>query len=84
LLAPIAESVSRTGRLLASEEGTRGFSFGSEVVARIAETVGTKQRAKFRQVGAARVVIPSDKSLEREMLPSSHALVTAALEMIEL
>ena len=80
----IVESVVRTGRLLASEEGTHGFGFGAEIIARVAEAIGATQRVKYRQVGAVPVVIPSARSLEREMLPSVETLTSAALAMIQL
>ncbi|HKY13395.1 MAG TPA: transketolase C-terminal domain-containing protein [Microthrixaceae bacterium] len=65
---PIEESVSTTGALLTVEEGTRGWSWGSEVAARIHHSCFSALRAPVEVLASASDIIPSARQLEDRML----------------
>lgn len=73
-IAPIAESVRHTGRLVTVEEGSRVAAWSSEVLARLAE-IGAAPRAVER-VGHDSI-IPCDLDRERELLPSAASIAAA-------
>jgi len=80
-LSPMFDSVRRTGRLLAVEEGTFSLGWGAEVLARTAEALGSGLR-KAGRVAARETVIPAAPSLEAACLPDSADIVTKAREMV--
>lgn len=63
----VAESASRTGRLLVIEEGTGYAGIGSELIASVVER--TEIKIRTRRITALPVPIPSVKSLENIVLP---------------
>jgi 2-oxoisovalerate dehydrogenase E1 component len=63
----VAESASRTGRLLVIEEGTSYAGIGSELIASVVER--TENKIRTRRITALPVPIPSVKSLENIVLP---------------
>ncbi|MCZ6915699.1 MAG: thiamine pyrophosphate-dependent enzyme [Gemmatimonadetes bacterium] len=73
-IAPIADSVRQTGRLVTVEEGSRVASWSSEVLAQLAEA-GATPRAVER-VGHDSI-IPSDLIRERELLASTASIAAA-------
>jgi pyruvate/2-oxoglutarate/acetoin dehydrogenase E1 component len=75
---PIIHSVSITGALLAVEEGTYSLGWGAEVVARTAETCGTKS-IKYKRLGAQETPIPASGPLEALTLPSVDDIIQAAI-----
>jgi pyruvate/2-oxoglutarate/acetoin dehydrogenase E1 component len=66
--APIERSVRATGSLITVEEGTSGWSWGSEVAATIGRRLFGELRRPVEIVASAAEVIPSAKSQEREVL----------------
>ena len=78
---PIAESVSKTGRLLVVEEGVNFAAFGSEVVAQVMESVPGAIR-RVRRLGSPRHPIPSCKPLEQSLLPGAEHIVAAVTELV--
>ena len=69
----VAESASRTGRLLVIEEGTSYAGIGSELIASVMEK--TDVRIKARRINALPVPIPSVKSLENIVLPEKTRIL---------
>ncbi len=78
-LAPLADSLSATHRLLTVEEGTLSLGWGSEVVARMVESLGPGLRV--RRVAADETPVPAAGPLESAMLPQVTDIVTAAIEL---
>jgi len=78
---PILESVHRTRRLLAVEEGTFSLGWGSEILARSSEALGSQLQAA-RRVAAAETPIPASGVLEAVTLPDVTEIVTAAKTMV--
>ena len=79
-LAPIAESVGRTGRLIVIEEGPSFGSLGAEIVAQLLERPGLTFRSG--RVGGKPTPIPSPPHLEAAALPSLDELC-AAIEAVK-
>ena len=79
---PILDSVSRTGRLLVIEEGTLSFSWGSEVVARIAETLGSSLEAAGR-LACRDLPIPASPTLESGVLPDVKDIIQSVRKMLQ-
>jgi len=65
---PIDASVNVTRSLLVIEEGTEGFSWGSEVAARIAARFFGELRRPVVTAASDATVIPASKTLEAEMM----------------
>ena len=79
----VIDSVRQTGRLLTCEEGAGDFGFGSQMIAKIVQKLGSTHCPIFKTVTADNTVIPSDKSLEEAMLPSSKGLIESIIELIQ-
>jgi 2-oxoisovalerate dehydrogenase E1 component len=73
-LAPIAESVAKTGRLVVVEEGPSIAGFGSEVCARLAES-GVRVD-QFVRLGT-NTVIPCSLEAELNLLPGTTSILEA-------
>jgi 2-oxoisovalerate dehydrogenase E1 component len=80
VLAPILESVARSGRLLTVEEGIDFCAFGAEVIAQIGERRPRAMTA-FRRVAAPHHAIPSAGPLEKELLPGVRHILEAAVAL---
>lgn len=80
-MAPIVQSVQRTGRLLVAEEGTVPWGFGSEVIARVVEE-GADQPVRAARVGAYPLPVPNARPAEEQVLPDVARLVTALRELV--
>jgi pyruvate/2-oxoglutarate/acetoin dehydrogenase E1 component len=77
-IQPILESAKSTQRLLVVEEGTLSQGWGAEILARAAETLGTKLKA-VRRVAAREVPIPASAVLEQAVLPDVDAIVKSVV-----
>lgn len=80
-MGPVLESVLRTGRLLAVEEGTFTLGWGAEIVARTAEALGSGLKVA-RRVAAREEPIPAARTLEEATLPGVGDIVEAVKKMI--
>jgi acetoin:2,6-dichlorophenolindophenol oxidoreductase subunit beta len=74
---PIDASVSVTRSLLVIEEGVDGFTWGSEVAARISSRFFGELRRPVVTAASDPTVIPSSKALEAEMLMTSERVEQA-------
>lgn len=70
-LQPLVDSVSRTGRVLLVEEGTRSLGWGAEVAALLAEALGDKLK-QVKRLAALETPVPAAVSLEKVMLPQQE------------
>jgi pyruvate/2-oxoglutarate/acetoin dehydrogenase E1 component len=80
-LAPILDSVARTGRLLVVEEGTTPWGFGAEVVAATVEALGAAG-LRARRVGAHHLPIPNARPAEAAVLPDVDRVVDALCALV--
>ena len=69
---PIDASVNVTHSLLVIEEGVEGFTWGSEVAARISARFFGELRRPVVTAASDATVIPSSKALEAKMLMTSE------------
>ncbi|MCK6555845.1 thiamine pyrophosphate-dependent enzyme [Candidatus Binatia bacterium] len=75
-LAPIVDSVRRTGRLLVVEEGTAPWGFGAELVARVVESM-QERGPRCGRVAAHHLPIPNARPAEDLVLPDAARVVAA-------
>lgn len=75
----LLESVSKTGKLLTLEEGTRTLGWGAELAARVQEHCTVP--ARTMRVGAVDMPIPAAATLEQAVLPDVNDICMAAIEM---
>ena len=66
--APIEASVRRTGRLVTVEEGTSGWSWGTEAAAEVGRRLFGELRRPVEVVASEQTIIPSSRRLEQEVL----------------
>jgi len=76
-IGPIIASTSRTGYLLVVEEGTLTLGWGAEVVAQVAEALGT-QSIIVKRLAAKDLPVPSSGPLETLVLPDLEQIIEAA------
>jgi pyruvate/2-oxoglutarate/acetoin dehydrogenase E1 component len=79
-IQPVLNSLQRTGKLLAVEEGTRSLGWGTEILARAAENLGPKLKGGGR-VAAQEVPVPASGPLENQVLPGLSDIITAAARL---
>ena len=78
--APVERSVGVTGSLLTVEEGTAGWSWGTEAAAVMGSRLFGMLRRPINVLASARTVIPGAKRLEGEMLVGSRQIKEAIRE----
>jgi pyruvate/2-oxoglutarate/acetoin dehydrogenase E1 component len=71
---PILNSAGRTGRLLVVEEGTFTLGWGAEILARAAESLGSRLKGACR-LAARDLPVPSSGALENGVLPGVEDIV---------
>jgi 2-oxoisovalerate dehydrogenase E1 component len=76
-LAPVLESVTRTGRLLVAHEAVVPFGIGAEIAATVAKECFWDLDAPVERVGAAATPPPYAPDLERAWLPDRETIATA-------
>jgi 2-oxoisovalerate dehydrogenase E1 component len=76
-LAPVLESVTRTGRLLIAHEAVVPFGIGAEIAAAVARECFWDLDAPIERVGAAATPPPYAPDLERAWLPGRDDIVDA-------
>ncbi len=79
-IAPIAREVARAKRALVVEEGTAGFDWGSEVAARLHETLFGKLDRPVRRLASKPGIIPTSKDGEAAMLIGADDIEAAVYE----
>lgn len=81
-IAPIAESLRRTGRLVVCEESTSVASWGSEVVARVSQACFDLLVAPPMKVCARDLPIANTRVLEDAVLPQEGDIVQVAKSIV--
>lgn len=79
-IQPVLDSLKRTKRLLAVEEGTLTLGWGAEVLARAAEALGPGLQACGR-VAARETPVPASGALENSILPGAVDIISAAIQL---
>jgi acetoin:2,6-dichlorophenolindophenol oxidoreductase subunit beta len=79
-LVPLVRSVEATGSLVTVEEGTAGWSWGTELAAQIGRVCFGQLRRAPEVVTSADDIIPSAKHLEDQMLVSLSTIENAIRE----
>jgi pyruvate/2-oxoglutarate/acetoin dehydrogenase E1 component len=80
MVEPIISSVSHTDALLTVEEGTFTLGWGAEMLARVAEVLGSHS-VKYKRLAAKEVPTPASGPLEAEALPGVDDIIQSALQM---
>ena len=76
-LAPVVESVARTGACVTAEEGGLTGGVGAEIAARVQERSWGDLRRPVQRVAAHDGVIPAARELENQALPGVRDVVDA-------
>ncbi len=79
--APVIRSVNRTGRLITVEEGTGGWSWGTEAAAVISRECFQTLREPVRVLASEKEIIPSAKQQEKEVLMNATKIENALREV---
>ena len=79
--AAILESARKTGRLVVVEEGTLTLGWGTEVIARVTEVLGSGLKVA-RRVAAWDLPVPASGVLEELVLPGVDDILQAVQKMV--
>jgi pyruvate/2-oxoglutarate/acetoin dehydrogenase E1 component len=81
-LNPILDEVRASGLVLVVEEGTEGYSWGSEVAASITDHVFRDLKAPVKRVASKAAVIPCSETGEKGVLVGRPQIEAALLDLI--
>jgi pyruvate/2-oxoglutarate/acetoin dehydrogenase E1 component len=81
-IMPIIDSARKTGALLVVEEGTLSMGWGAELLARVAEAIGSHP-INVKRLAAKEVPVPSSGTLEDQVLPGIEQIIQSAIQMIQ-
>jgi pyruvate/2-oxoglutarate/acetoin dehydrogenase E1 component len=76
-MASILASVRKTGRLVVAEPGWRMYGAAAEIIAGVAETLGTQMHSLPRRVTWPQSAVPTSSRLEEQFYPTSDDIVSA-------
>ena len=79
-VAPIVESVRRTGRLVFVDTGYMTFGIGAEVACRITEACFDALKAPPRRLGLPDHPTPSSRALAEAYYPRSSHIAAAVMD----
>jgi pyruvate dehydrogenase E1 component beta subunit len=79
----IMGSVSRTHRVVVTQEEWRNVGFAAEIAARLADEGFDELDAPVKRVGGADVPMPYAKELEQAAIPGVEAIVEAVREVMQ-
>lgn len=79
--APVEQSVEATKSLITVEEGTGGWSWGSEVAAELGGRLFHRMRHPVRVLASERSIVPSARHLEVNMLMNARKIEQAIREV---
>jgi len=78
----IVESLSRTHRVVITQEEWRNVGFAAEIAARLADEAFDELDAPIKRVGGADVPMPYAKELEQAAIPSVEQIIEAVREVM--
>ncbi len=82
-IAPIVESVSKTGKALVVHEAVKTGGFGGELVARIMESEAFDYLdAPVRRLAGLEIPIPYNRNLEHHTVPQVDSIVTEVRRLV--
>jgi 2-oxoisovalerate dehydrogenase E1 component len=81
-LAPVLESVARTGRLLIAHEAVVPFGIGAEIAATVGREAFWALDAPIERIGAAATPPPYAPGLERAWLPGRDDIAAAIRRLV--
>jgi acetoin:2,6-dichlorophenolindophenol oxidoreductase subunit beta len=81
-MAPLFDSLRRTGRLFTVEEGSFTLGWGAEILARCTEQTGINLRTARRLAGQD-LPIPASGPLEAAILPGVDQIIERCLELVQ-
>jgi len=73
----ILASVRKTGRLVVAEPGWRMYGAGAEIIATVAENLGTATKSPPRRVTWPQSAVPTSSRLEEQFYPTSDDIAAA-------
>jgi 2-oxoisovalerate dehydrogenase E1 component len=82
-MAPVLDSVHRTGRLLIAHEAVVPFGIGAEIAAVVAKEAFWDLDAPIERVGAAPTPPPYAPELERAWLPDRDSIAAVVRRLLE-
>jgi pyruvate/2-oxoglutarate/acetoin dehydrogenase E1 component len=80
-LAPVLDSVGRTGALVTAEEGCLTAGIGAELAAQVQQHAWDDLREPVVRLAAADGIIPASRDLEDAVLPGVDDVVTAVAQI---
>lgn len=83
-LAPVIESVRRTGRLVVCDTGWRTLGPGAEIVAQVAESALDALKKPPLRIGLPDYPTPSSRALAAAYYPGSTAIIEAVTKLCDL
>lgn len=78
----VAKSVSKTGRLVVTDEGCIDYGVTAEIAMKVVEDVFYSLKAPIKRVAAPQVPVPFCPSLEKLCIPSEENIEAAVLEVL--
>ncbi len=81
-MAPVYESVSKTGRLVCVEEGHHDFGVGAEVASRVQEHCFDSLDGPIKRVAALDCPIPCSHVLEKMVIPQTEDIKKSIMETV--
>jgi pyruvate/2-oxoglutarate/acetoin dehydrogenase E1 component len=82
-MATLRKAAEETGRVVIVEEGTEGFNWGSEVAARLYESLWRKLQAPIKRVASLDTVLPAAKRMEDQVMVRADTVQAAILEVMQ-
>lgn len=79
----ILESVEKTGRLLVVDEDYLSFGMSGEVIAIVAEEIGTRLKALPKRIAFPDIPIPYSRVLENYVLPKEEKIISVCKNLIK-
>lgn len=81
-LWPVLQSINKSGRLLAVEEGLSFAALSAEVIAQLCEQAPNSLQ-RVRRLASRRHPIPASRLLENQTLPTTESIVAAVVDFLE-
>jgi len=78
----ILASVSKTRRLVVAEPGWRFYGAAAEIIASVAEDLGTEMLSRPRRVTWPHSAVPTSSHLENQFYPTYDAIVSACMASV--